>query len=69
MIAARLYSLSVIKGLTYHKIETISFGSLPNSPEINDRQMNICMLLQMADHGKFSPETRKPASEGEFSPK
>ena len=31
--------------------------------------MNICILLQMADHGKFSPETRKPASEGELSPK
>ena len=31
--------------------------------------MNICILLQMADYGKFLPETRKSASEGELSPK
>ena len=31
--------------------------------------MNNCILLQMADHGKFSPETRKLTSEGELSPK
>ena len=31
--------------------------------------MNNCILLQMADHGKLSPETRKLASEGELSPK
>ena len=31
--------------------------------------MNNCILLQMADHGKLSPETRKLTSEGELSPK
>ena len=31
--------------------------------------MNNCILLQMADRGKLSPETRKLTSEGELSPK
>ena len=31
--------------------------------------MNNCILLQMADHGKLSPETRKLTSEGELGPK